>query len=250
VSALGKVDSMPEHQPRILIADDNVDTRYILSDFLARQGYETITASSGEKALALAARLPLDLALLDVVMPGPLGIELAARLKGLQPQIEVILITAYGSLEQAVEAMRQGIFYYLAKPLELRQVLAVVEKAWVKQQARAQVLAEETPEMLGALRGLSCREREVLALLAEGRIDPEIAEALCISTYTASTHVRNLLGKLKVKNRVQAVVLWDRYRRKAAAMTGSQNWTKKYLILGMDNRGGNVLYYNCHRKVQ
>jgi DNA-binding NarL/FixJ family response regulator len=50
-------------------------------------------------------------------------------------------------------------------------------------------------------------------LLAEGRTDPEIAEALCISTYTASTHVRNLLGKLKVKNRVQAVVLWDRYRR-------------------------------------
>jgi DNA-binding NarL/FixJ family response regulator len=197
VSALGKVDSMPEHQPRILIADDNVDTRYILSDFLARRGYETITAPNGEEALALAVKLPLDLALLDVVMPGPSGIELAARLKELQPQIEVILITDYGFLEQAVEAMHQGIFYYLAKPLELRQVLAVVEKAWAKQQARAQVLAEETPEVPEALGGLTCREREVLTLLAEGRTDPEIAEALCISTYTASTHVRNLLDKLK-----------------------------------------------------
>jgi DNA-binding NarL/FixJ family response regulator len=211
VSVLGKVDSMPERQPRILIADDDVDTRDILSGFLAHQGYETIVASNGEETLALAAKLPLDLALLDVVMPSPSGAELAARLKDFQPQIEVILITAYGSLEQAVEAMRQGIFYYLAKPLKLKQVLAVVEKAWAEQQAQA--LAEETPEMLEMLRGLTCREREVLALLAEGRTDPEIADALCISTHTASTHVRNLLDKLKVKNRVQAAVLWDRYTR-------------------------------------
>ncbi len=200
---------MLERRPRLLIADDNVDTRYILSGFLAHRGYETIVASNGEKALALAARLPLDLALLDVVMPGPSGVELAARLKDLQPQIEVILITAYGSLEQAVEAMRQGVFYYLAKPLELKRVLAVVEEAWAKQQA----LAEETPEMSEALRGLTCREREVLALLGEGRTDLEMAEALGISTHTASTHVRNLLGKLGVKNRVQAAVLWDRYTR-------------------------------------
>ncbi len=90
-------------------------------------------------------------------------------------------------------------------------MLAVVEEARAKQQAQA--LAEETPEMLEALRGLSCREREVLAWMAEGQTDPEIAEALGISTHTANTHVRNLLGKLKVKNRVQAAVLWDRYTR-------------------------------------
>lgn len=212
MSILRKVDSMPERQPRILIADDDVDTRYILSGFLARRGYETITVSNGGEALSLAARLPLDLVLVDVVMPGPSGVELAARLKDLQPQIEVILITAYGSLEQAVEAMRQGVFYYLAKPVELKRVLAVVEKAWTEQQARAQDLAEET-EVLEVLRGLSCREWEVLALLAEGKTDLEIAEALCMGTCTASTHVRNLLGKLGVKNRVQAAVLWDRYTR-------------------------------------
>ena len=81
----------------------------------------------------------------------------------------------------------------------------------LERQPQAQALAEETPEVPEALRGLTCREREVLALLAEGKTDPEIAEALCISIYTASTHVRNLLGKLEVKNRVQAAVLWDRY---------------------------------------
>lgn len=83
----------------------------------------------------------------------------------------------------------------------------------LERQPQAQALAQETPEVPEALGGLTCREREVLALLTEGKTDPEIAEALCISTYTASTHVRNLLGKLGVENRVQAAVLWDRYRR-------------------------------------
>ena len=85
----------------------------------------------------------------------------------------------------------------------------MVEEAWAEQQAQA--LAEETPEMLEVLRGLTCRK--VLALLAEGKIDLKIAEALGISTHTASTHVRNLLGKLGLKNRVQAAVLWNRYMR-------------------------------------
>jgi DNA-binding NarL/FixJ family response regulator len=83
----------------------------------------------------------------------------------------------------------------------------------LERQPQAEVLAEETPEVPEALRGLTWREREVLALLAKGKTDPKIAEALCISTYTASTHVRNLLGKLGVENRVQAAVLCDRYTR-------------------------------------
>lgn len=204
MSILGKVDSMQERQPRILIADDDVDTRYILSGFLVHRGYETITAPNGEEALSLAARLPLDLALLDVVMPGPSGVELASRLKDLQPQIEVILITAYGSLEQAVEAMHQGVFYYLAKPLELKRVLAAVEEARAKQQA----LVEEPLEMSEVLRGLSRQEREVLALLAEGKTDSEIAEALCISIHTASTHVRDILCRMGVSRQVLAAGRW------------------------------------------
>lgn len=66
----------------LLIAGDNLDTRDILSVFPARRGYETIIASDGEEALALAVKLPFDLALLDVVMPGPSGMELAARMQG------------------------------------------------------------------------------------------------------------------------------------------------------------------------
>lgn len=82
--------------------------------------------------------------------------------------------------------------------------------------ALQQALAEET-QTLEALSDLTGREREVLALLAEGRSNPEIAEALSISVHTANNHVRNILDKLGVNNRVQAAVLWERYVRGSGA---------------------------------
>jgi DNA-binding CsgD family transcriptional regulator len=76
--------------------------------------------------------------------------------------------------------------------------------------------------ILDAPSSLTDREREVLALVAEGKTDAQIAEALSISTRTTSTHTGNILSKLGVQNRVQAAVLWDRYAETVAPMTGSQ----------------------------
>jgi DNA-binding NarL/FixJ family response regulator len=196
---------MPEYQTCVLVTDDDWGTRTILSDVLAYHGYEPLVASDGEQALALAATRPLDVACVDLVMLGPAGLELARRLKALQPQMEVILITAFGSTELVAEAMRQGAFYYLNKPLRPARLLEVVEEACAEQKAREQTL--------GPLKALTRREREALAWLAEGKTDPEIAQELRISKRTVSTHVRNLLCKLGVKNRVQAAVLWERCAR-------------------------------------
>ena len=198
-----EMSALPKCEPRVLIADDDEDARAMLSDLLAHEGYTPVVAADGEKALALAVRHPLELALVDVVMPGPSGIVLADRLKDLQPSLEVIIITAYGSEELATEAMYRGAFYYLPKPLDLMQVMAVVKEAWAVKQARERVLSD-----------LTDRELEVLSLLAEGKTNAEIAEALCISVRTASTHVCNILSKLGVQNRVQAAVLWDRYAQR------------------------------------
>lgn len=116
-------------RPRILIADDDPDTRTILSDWLTHWGYATLVAADGEAALAVGIAHPPDLALIDVRMPGPAGMDLATRLRERHPDVGVIIITAYGSIQDAVEAMRGGAFDYLPKPLKIRQVLAVVEKA-------------------------------------------------------------------------------------------------------------------------
>lgn len=188
---------------RILIADDDTDTRSILVDYLAHCGYEVWAAGDGEQALALAQTQAVDIVLLDVVMPGLSGVELMPRLRALLPEVVIILLTAYGTIPQAVEAMRLGVFDYLEKPVELQQIRAVIERAWQEEQTQAEVM-----------KSLTDREREVMQLLADGKTDAEIAEALCLSTSTANTHVHNILTKLNVKNRTQAAALWPRHTGK------------------------------------
>jgi DNA-binding NarL/FixJ family response regulator len=185
--------------PHILIADDDADVRSILADFLTHRGCEVREARDGEVAFALAQTQPADIALLDVVMPGLSGIELIPHLQSLWPGCVVILLTAYGTVPQAVEAIRQGAFDYLEKPVELKQIQAVVERAWKMKRARVQ-----------ALETLTKREREVLSLLAHGKTDAEIAEALRLSAHTVNSHTRKIFAKLNVNKRTEAVTVWLR----------------------------------------
>ena len=122
---------------RVLIADDDPDVRRIFSDYLTHAGYAVQAASNGDKALELATQSPPDLALVDVMMPGPSGMTLAVRLMELDPAVQIIIITAYGSLNLAIEVMQKGAFCYLVKPIRLKQLSDAMEMAW---QARAQKL--------------------------------------------------------------------------------------------------------------
>ena len=115
---------------RILIADDDSDTRKILSMYLSHVGHKVMVVDNGRDALEMAARHPPDVALVDVVMPGLSGLELVSRLREVAPGVQVILFTAYATIPHAIEAVQQGAFSYLEKPLEPRQVLAAVEAAW------------------------------------------------------------------------------------------------------------------------
>jgi DNA-binding NarL/FixJ family response regulator len=189
--------------PQILIADDDDDLRSILVDFLTHCGYEARAAKDGAEALTLAQTQAIDIALLDVAMPELSGIELVPHLQALWPGCVVILLTAYGTVPQAVEAIRQGAFDYLEKPVELRQIQAVVERAWRTKQTQAKTLS-----------GLTPREREVMQLLADGKTDAEIAEALCLSAHTVNSHLRKIFLKLEAHNRTQAAAMWNRYGNK------------------------------------
>ncbi len=109
-------------------------------------------------------------------------------------------MTAYGTIEQAVVAMKAGVLDYLEKPVNLPRLREVIER-----------IVQQKREQDQAWKMLTAREREILLLLAEGKSDVEVAQALNLSKYTASTHVRNILTKLNVENRVQAAVAWDRW---------------------------------------
>ncbi|MCD4760790.1 response regulator, partial [bacterium] len=106
----------------ILIVDDEQNQRDTLAGFLRKRGYEVLTAESGKRALETVRERTIDLAISDLRMPEMSGLELLAELRRLQPEIAFILITAYGSVETAVQAMKDGATHYLTKPVDLEEL--------------------------------------------------------------------------------------------------------------------------------
>ncbi len=113
----------------VLIIDDEDTIRTTLSDVLLLEGYAVMSAENGEAGVELALRMPFDVVILDLKMPGMNGIEVLRRVFEGAPDIRVILITAYGSMDTAIEAIHYRVFEYLLKPVNPEQVIQMVERA-------------------------------------------------------------------------------------------------------------------------
>ena len=115
--------------PRILIVDDDPGQRSLLDSFLKSQGFETFVLSSGEQALAALQAQAFQMMISDVRMPGMTGLETLRRARQQQAVLPVLLVTAYADIREAVDAMRDGAVNYLAKPIDLDELLAIVRQA-------------------------------------------------------------------------------------------------------------------------
>jgi two-component system NtrC family response regulator len=113
----------------ILIVDDEKNYPRIIGEILQEEGYTSLTASSGMEALDMLNNEPIDLVLTDVKMPGMNGIQLLEKIKSIKPDIPVIIMTAYGSVEKAVEAMHKGAYTFILKPFENQALIAHIAKA-------------------------------------------------------------------------------------------------------------------------
>jgi two-component system NtrC family response regulator len=113
----------------ILVVDDEANYLTVMEALLGGAGYEALTAGSGADALKAAAQAELDLVLTDMKMPRMSGIDLLAELKRLYPDVPVILMTAFGTVEKAVEAMKKGAFDYILKPFKNEEILLTIAKA-------------------------------------------------------------------------------------------------------------------------
>ncbi len=113
---------------KILVVDDELLLRDVLFDYLTRQGYEVSMAPSGEKALEIARNDRFHLALVDIKMPGMSGLDVTARLKELYPQIIVIIMTGYPSLNTAISAIKLGATEYIVKPFRLDELNRIIAK--------------------------------------------------------------------------------------------------------------------------
>jgi DNA-binding NtrC family response regulator len=113
----------------ILVVDDELNIRRVLERAFAKEGYQVHTAEGGHQALRVLAETPCDLMLTDVVMPDMTGLELLKRARQQHPNLQVVLMTAYGTIPTAVEAMRAGAFDFLTKPLDMEVLRKVVRHA-------------------------------------------------------------------------------------------------------------------------
>jgi DNA-binding NtrC family response regulator len=154
---------------RLLIAEDDADMRDLLLDVLEDAGYETLTAVDGKEAITVVEteRKHLDLVVTDVRMPGVTGSELLAAVTAQRAETPVIVITAFGSVEQAVEMVKAGAFQYLTKPFATSELLGAVEAALDataprREQAR---LRRELPSTPARIVGASRPMRELFDLV-------------------------------------------------------------------------------------
>jgi DNA-binding NtrC family response regulator len=113
----------------ILVIDDDKNQRSMLMFSLRDQGYAVTAAESGEAALAAVQAAHFDVAICDIMMPGFDGVETLKALKARCPRLEVVMATGYATPKTALASMKLGAFNYIAKPYELKDLLAVLEKA-------------------------------------------------------------------------------------------------------------------------
>ena len=165
---------------RIVVVDDEPAQRELIGGFLAKQGHEVFPAASGAEALAHVKDRQVDLVLSDCRMPGMSGPELLLGIKAVNPEVPLILMTAYGTVETAVQAMKDGAADYLTKPLDLEELLLrlarVAEQSRLRSEVRdLQARLVERHRLEGII-GESGRMQEVLALAK--RVAPSNATVL------------------------------------------------------------------------
>jgi DNA-binding NarL/FixJ family response regulator len=204
----------------IIIVDDHVLFREGLRLVMAGwDGFEVVgEASDGEAALRLARTVMPDLALMDVSMPGMDGIEATRRLTCELPTTRVVMLTVSEHEDDLFRALKNGACGYVLKNVsshELREKLGQVlqGEAPLSGLMAAKIIKElsQASGKLASARGsnlelLTEREQQVLELVAQGRSNAEVAQQLFLSENTVKKHVRNVLQKLHVNNRVQAAL--------------------------------------------
>ncbi len=141
------------HVPRVLVVDDEANLRKVLAATLRREGYEVATASDGDAALAEIEESGADVVVTDLVMPRRDGLSLLRQVLQSHPEIPVILITAHGTVDSAVEALKLGAFDYITKPFEQEELKRTIAKATrTHQLGAASVVSDESgrAQMVGA----------------------------------------------------------------------------------------------------
>jgi DNA-binding NarL/FixJ family response regulator len=192
---------------RIVIADDHPFYRQGLARLLTQSGVTVAgQASNGHDAIELVERLAPDVAVIDLNMPGMSGVEVTRRLTARMPSSRVLVVSVSAQEDDVTEAILAGASGYVLKDGPVEEVVAGIQAAARGESLLSPRVAATLLERIGSSRQLSERELEVLTLVAQGRGNNEIGEALRIGAAAVTKHLSSLLTKVQVENRVQAAM--------------------------------------------
>jgi DNA-binding NarL/FixJ family response regulator len=172
-------------------------------------------AATGEEVIRLSAELQPDVVLMDVQMPGMSGVEATRQIVSSSPQIRVLVVTMFEDDHLVFAAMRAGARGYLLKGAKHEDMVRAIRAVGSGDAIFSPVIAAKLVDYFAALQpssptqlfpDLSSREREILALLAQGYKNAEIADRLVISPKTVRNYVSNIISKLQVADRAQAIL--------------------------------------------
>ncbi len=198
---------------RVMTVDDHEILRGgIRFSLLAFEDLEFVgEARSGDEALRLCGEIQPDVVLMDMAMPGMDGVQTTQALRDLLPQVQVLALSSFHDPDMVQRAMQAGAIGYLVKGISAERLAQAIREAYAgrptlaPEAVQALVHRPAPPPMLD--NDLTEREREVLALLAGGLSNAEIARRLTVSISTVKYHLRGIYSKLGAANRAEAVAL-------------------------------------------
>lgn len=201
---------------QVFLVDDQAAVRKAMKRLLASAGYDVVAYESARAFLDSGMADAAGCLVLDLEMPDMNGLVLQQALAG--SLLPVIFLTGHGDIGSGVRAMKAGASDFLTKPVDGAILLAAVQGA-LDQNRVARAEQAECDELRARLDSLTPREREVLALLVEGKLNKQIADQLGIVEKTIKVHRARVLAKMKVRSSTALVRLVDRVQRAAGDRT-------------------------------
>ncbi len=199
---------------RVLVADDHSLFRDGVASLIEAAGFKVVgQVGDGQAAVEAALRLRPDLVLMDISMPQMSGLEALRQIKAQAPEIQVVMLTVSDDDASLLQAIQSGARGYLLKNLNAEEFLDMLAglqrgEAALTRQMTARLLnglARQSRQQPGPAERLTPREIELLRLVAEGLPNKAIAQRLSVSENTVKYHMKNILQKLGVRNRAEAI---------------------------------------------
>ena len=197
-----------QEQPLVVIVDDDSAVRAALQELLESVGIDAVSYASPRELLDAEREDRPGCLILDVRMPGSSGLDLQHRLVSARDAKPIVFLTGHGDIPMSVEAMKAGAIDFLTKPVRDQTLLDAVSAGIARDRVRRAEM-RVTDQLLGRYALLTPREREVLRLVAQGRLNKQVAYDLTISEVTVKLHRGNVMRKMEVATIGELIRAWE-----------------------------------------